>query len=317
MLTILTNLFPVWVLAGALLALARPEVFTWFSGPLIPWGLAVIMLGMGLTLSPKDFEGVVKDPKRVALGLVLQYTVMPSLGWMLGHLFGLPAPLAVGLVLVASCPGGTASNVVTYLAKADVALSVTMTSVSTLIAVILTPALTTWLASSRVDVNGWGLFWSTVQVVVLPVLAGVLMNRFLPALTRRLLPVSPLVAVLFITLIVSSIVGQGKARILDAGWTLVAAVFALHAFGFFLGYVLSRLTVRDRVAARTVSIEVGMQNSGLGAVLARQNFADPLVAIPSAISSVFHSVIASALAAVWSRTAPDAHGDPGDRGGRR
>lgn len=301
MLTLLTNLFPVWVLVGASLALARPELFTWFSGPLIPWGLGMIMLGMGLTLSPKDFEGVVKDPQRVALGVILQYTVMPFLGWSLGYLFQLPTPLAVGLVLVAACPGGTASNVVTFLAKADVALSVTMTSVSTLIAVVLTPALTAWLAGSRVDVNGWGLFWSTVQVVILPILAGVLVNRSLPSVTRRLLPASPLVAVIFITLIVSSIVGQGKTHILAAGWRLVAAVFSLHAFGFLFGYLVSHAVVRDRITSRTVSIEVGMQNSGLGAVLARQNFADPLVAIPSAISSVFHSVIASALAAVWSR----------------
>lgn len=301
MLSALTNLFPVWVLIGAALALVRPEWFTWFSGPMIPWGLAVIMLGMGLTLSLKDFEGVIRDPKRVALGVILQYTVMPSLGWLLGYVFQLPAPLAAGLVLVASCPGGTASNVVTYLAKADVPLSVTMTAVSTLLAVILTPALTLWLAGSRIDVNGWGLFWSTVQVVILPILAGAAMNRFLPKVTRVLLPVSPLVAVLFITLICSSIVGQGKTHILDAGWKLVAAVFCLHALGFLFGYALAHTVQRNRTTSRTVSIEVGMQNSGLGAVLARQNFADPLVAIPSAISSVFHSVIASVLAAVWRR----------------
>lgn len=301
MLAALTRLFPLWVLAGGALALVNPALFTWFSGPLIPWGLAIIMLGMGLALTPRDFEGVLRDPKRVALGVALQYTVMPFLGWSLGYLFRLPAPLAAGLVLVASCPGGTASNVVTFLARADVALSVTMTSVSTLIAVVLTPALTAWLAGSRVEVNGWGLLWSTVQVVILPVLSGVLLNRRLPGLTRRILPASPLVAVIFITLICSSIVGQGRTQILEAGWTLIAAVFCLHAFGFAAGYALAAAAVRDRVTSRTVSIEVGMQNSGLGAVLARSNFTDPLVAIPSAISSVFHSVIASVLAAVWRR----------------
>ncbi|MBP9733380.1 MAG: bile acid:sodium symporter family protein [Candidatus Omnitrophica bacterium] len=302
MLNLLTNLFPVWVLAGAVLALAKPELFTWFSGPMIPWGLAVIMLGMGLTLSPKDFEGVIRDPKRVALGVMLQYTVMPFLGWLLGYLFRLPMPLAAGLILVSACPGGTASNVVAFIAKADVALSVTMTSVSTLLAVLMTPTLTAWLAGSRIDVNGWGLFWSTVQVVILPVLTGVLLNKFIPSVTRRILPASPLVAVIFITLIVASIVGQGKAQIFEAGWTLIAAVFCLHAFGFGLGYAAAAVVARDRMTSRTVSIEVGMQNSGLGAVLARQNFADPLVAIPSAISSVFHSVIASALAGIWNRT---------------
>ena len=306
MLNRLTNLFPVWVLAASLLALWIPEIFTWFKGPLIPAGLGVIMLGMGLTLSPDDFKGVLKYPQWVFLGILLQYTVMPASGWALGYFFRLPAPLAVGLILVASCPGGTASNVVSYLAKADVSLSVTMTSISTLMAVFMTPLLTTWLAGSRVDVNGWGLFWSTIQVVILPVTAGVLMNRYLHRFTQKIVTAAPLVAVLFITLIVASIVGAGKKEIIKAGPALILAVFSLHCSGFFFGYVFSRLTAKNEIASRTVSIEVGMQNSGLGVVLARQIFADPVTAIPSAISSVFHSLIASLLAAYWRRDA-DSH----------
>jgi BASS family bile acid:Na+ symporter len=306
LMAVLTNAFPLWVLAGALLALWHPPLFTWFSGPLITAGLAVIMLGMGLTLEASDFRRVASRKRLVLLGAVLQYTVMPAIGWLTARAFELPAPFAVGLILVACCPGGTASNVVTYLARADVPLSVTMTAVSTLVAAVMTPALTTLLASSRVDVPAAGLFTSTVQVVILPVLAGLLMRTYLPSVTRLVLPAAPLTAVLMITLIVASIIGAGRTEILSAGVRLILAVFTLHAAGFAVGYSLSRLLGTDVRSARTVSIEVGMQNSGLGVVLARQNFASPLVAIPSAISSLFHSLIASALAGVWRRSSAGA-----------
>ena len=303
MITRLTNLFPLWVLVASISSLLHPALFAWFKGPLITLGLGIIMLGMGLTLAPKDFEGVLKYPFWVFLGILLQYTVMPASGWAFSYLYHLPTPFAVGLILVAACPGGTASNVVSFLAKADVPLSVTMTSISTLVAVVMTPLLTMLLAGSRVAVNGWGLFWSTIQVVILPLALGVLMNRFSPRLTKKWVGVSPLVAVFFITLIVASIVGAGRDEILKAGPSLVLAVFSLHASGFFFGYLFSRLATGNEITARTISIEVGMQNSGLGVVLARQNFPNPATAIPSAISSVFHSLIASLLAAFWRRDA--------------
>jgi BASS family bile acid:Na+ symporter len=235
------------------------------------------------------------------LGFALQYTVMPFLGWSISYLFQLPTPLAAGLILVACCPGGTASNVVTYLAKGNVPLSVTMTACSTLFAVIMTPTLTTLLIGNRISVNGWGLFWSTVQVVILPIAVGVLLNRFFKKGVEKILPAAPLVAVIFITLIVASIVGMGQEYILKSGLQLIGAVFCLHLFGFLFGYVLSRIVSKDEVSARTISIEVGMQNSGLGVVLARQNFTNPIVAIPCAISSVLHSLIGSLLAAYWRR----------------
>jgi bile acid:Na+ symporter, BASS family len=261
----------------------------------------VIMLGMGLTLETADFARVARSKRLVAIGVALQYLVMPAVGWLSAWAYGLPAPFAVGLILVACCPGGTASNVVSYLARADVPLSVVMTAVSTLLAALMTPTLTAMLASSRIDVPAGGLFVSTVQVVILPVAAGLLLRRLWPRLTAALLPVAPLAAVVMITLIVASIIGAGRDDIIAAGPRLLLAVCTLHAGGFVLGFASSRLLAADLRAARTISIEVGMQNSGLGVVLARQNFADPLVAIPSAISSLFHSLIASALAGWWRR----------------
>ena len=298
----ITNAFPLWVLAASVLALWRPGLFTWFTGPLLTIGLAVIMLGMGLTLGLEDWRRVVNRRVALSAGVVLQYTVMPALGWTLAWLYALPTPLAVGLILVSCCPGGTASNVICFLGRLDVALSVAMTATSTLLAVVMTPLLTAWLAGSRVDVPAGGLLLSTVQVVVLPLAAGALMNRWTPRLTARILPVAPLAAVAMITLIVASIIGAQRDTILAAAVRLPLAVASLHAAGFLFGYAFTRLLGHDAHTARTISVEVGMQNSGLGVVLARQNFADPLVAIPSAISSLFHSLIASLLAAFWRRS---------------
>jgi BASS family bile acid:Na+ symporter len=235
----------------------------------------------------------------VALGFAAQFTIMPLLGWALGRLFALETPFAVGLILVACCPGGTASNVVTYLARANVCLSVVMTMCSTFAAVFMTPLLTSWLAGTLVAVDAWGLFRSTFQVVVLPVVLGVWLNRQAPRLMQRVQVGLPLVSVVVIALICASIIGGSAAAVRDAAGRLLGAVFGLHAGGFALGYVVARLTGWDKIVARTVSIEVGMQNSGLGVVLARRHFADPLTAVPCAISSVFHSVIGSILAGWW------------------
>jgi len=300
LLTGLTNAFPIWVVALSAVALFQPAWFAWFSGPWIVWGLAVVMLGMGLTLTLDDFRSVTRMPGAVGLGLVAQFTIMPGLGWSLGRAFGLETPFAVGLILVACCPGGTASNVVTYLARANVCLSVVMTMCSTFAAVAMTPLLTSWLAGTLVKVDAWGLFQSTFQVVVLPVVIGVWLNRLAPRLVQRVQLGLPLVSVIVIAMICASIIGGSASAIQEAALRLLGAVFCLHAGGFALGYLVTRLTVRDRTTARTISIEVGMQNSGLGVVLARRHFADPLTAVPCAISSVFHSVIGSVLAGWWS-----------------
>ena len=299
----LTNAFPLWVLLASALSLVWPGLFTWFSGPLIPIGLAVIMLSMGMTIGFEDFRRMWGQRGAVLPGVALQYTVMPGFGWLLAWLFDLPTPFAVGLILVSCCPGGTASNVISFLARADVALSVTMTATSTLLAALMTPTLTAVLAGSRVDVPAVGVLLDTGQVVVLPVLGGALLKWKLPAVSRRVEPIAPLVAVIAITLIVASIIGAGRENVLDAGLRLVGAVFTLHVCGFLFGYLAGRLLVKRELASRTISIEVGMQNSGLGVVLAQQNFASPLVALPCAISAVFHSLIGSLVAAVWRPSA--------------
>jgi len=302
-----TNLFPVWVLIGGALALWHPNWFTWFSGEFITWGLAVIMLGMGITLSVDDFKAVLKIPRAIAAGFFAQYLIMPSLGWSIAHLLKLETSFAVGLILVACCPGGTASNVVAYLARANVALSVLMTMATTFGAIVMTPLLTKWLAGEYVPVPAWGLFLSTVKIVLAPLVIGLTLNRYVPKFVKFVLPVSPLISVLTITLICASIIGgsveilrKSKAGIEGSIGILLLAVFLLHAGGFFLGYLFGKILRYDKIICRTISIEVGMQNSGLGTALAKAHFTSlPLAPLPCAISATFHSVIGSILAGIW------------------
>lgn len=296
----LADAFPIWVLATCGWALVEPNAFAWFTDEAIVVGLAVIMFGMGITLTLDDFARVAARPATVAAGFVGQFLIMPASGWAVASLLRLEPPLAVGLILVACCPGGTASNVVTALARADVALSVVMTACTTLGAVVMTPLLTKLLAGQLVEVDAWGLFASTVKVVILPVIAGVAVNRWLPAAVRAVQPVAPLVSVITIALVCASVIGRNAAEVRASGPRLLAAVVLLHAAGFAIGHAFARLLGYDRKVARTISIEVGMQNSGLGVVLARRHFpAEPLTAVPCAISSVVHSLIGSLLAAVW------------------
>lgn len=294
------NAFPFIVFGCSALALWHPVLFTWFSGPWITYGLGIIMLGMGITLQMEDFTRVLKFPSWVFAGVLLQYTVMPLSGWAIAKLLELPDNYAVGLILVACCPGGTASNVVSYLARANVALSVTLTTLSTILAVAMTPWLTAQLAGERMPIDGWGLFVSTLQVVLLPVALGILMNRFIPKVTQQITRISPSIAVLVIALIVASVLGAGREQVLAAGPELLLGVVLLHSCGFGFGYLLSKLWNRSETVARTVAIEVGMQNSGLGAHLARTHFpAGSGVDIPSAISALTHCMIGSLLAAIY------------------
>lgn len=298
--TAMTNFFPLFVVGAAALGLIQPAAFSWFGTELLAPSLGVTMLGMGLGLTFQDFQRVLSSPARVFMGFVLQYTIMPFLAFAVSKAFCLPVDLTIGLCLVGCCPGGTASNVVTYLARADVALSVAMTTVSTLGAVVMTPALTQLLLGTLVPVDSIALLLSTVQVVLLPVIAGTALNQAFPEQVSRTAPLAALSAVILIALICGSVMAQSATSVLSAGHRLLGAVVTLHAGGFALGYLCSKALRCPEAVAKTAAIEVGMQNSALGALLSTKHFAGhPLAAAVCAISACTHSVIGSLLAAFW------------------
>ena len=292
-LSLISRYFPIWVICVSILSIYNPKIFIWFTDDMITYGLAGIMLGMGLTLKFNDFIQIIRMPHWILIGLFLQFTVMPMLGWSLAFFFDLPKFFAVGLILVSCCPGGTASNVIVYLSKTNLPLSVSMTTISTLSAIIMTPILTSIYSGTYLEVDSLGLFLSTTKVVLIPIFVGILFNIFLPRLTNKITPFSPSAAVILICLIVGSIIGQGKEIILNSGMNLFYSIIILHFFGFIFGYIFCYLITKNKFVSKTISIEVGMQNSGLGVVLARDNFVNPSTAIPSAISSLVHSVMGS------------------------
>ena len=295
----ITRSFPLIVTIFTILGLTYPQTIIWFKGEWITMGLAGIMLGMGLTLRASDFMLVVKNPKWVLTGLGLQFIVMPILGWLVAKFLELSPPFAVGIILVSCCPGGTASNVIAYLSKAEVALSLCMTAFSTLAAVFLTPFLTLQLSGSYLEIPTAGLFFSTSKVVLIPIILGVLLNQYLPKVISKVIHLAPPFAVILISLIVGSIVGQGKEVILDSGGRLLLGLIFLHFLGFLIGFIISWSVFKNWKVAKTISIEVGMQNSGLGVVLARENFTSPLVAVPAALSSLIHSLLGSFFVSIF------------------
>lgn len=310
----LTQFFPLIAGTASALALWRPEIFTWFGPLFIKISLALIMFFTGLSLTVADFRRIALNPAPVAVGFGLQYTVMPFMGWLAAEAFQLPREVAAGLILVACCPGGTASNIITYLARADVPLSVTMTAVSTLAAAVVTPALSAWLIGARVPVDVLSMMADTALVILLPIALALVAQRIFTSWTANLVSSANFLAVVAVTLIVASIIGSSRERILTGGWKIVAAVFVLHSGGFLLGYFLARGLRMDIIRARTISIEVGMQNSGLGVVLATRHLG-AMAAVPCAISSLMHSLIGSVLAAYFSRRtgAAASAAEPGPR----
>ncbi|KFK42231.1 hypothetical protein AALP_AA2G228600 [Arabis alpina] len=296
--------FPIWVSLGCLLGLMRPSTFNWVTPNWTIGGLTITMLGMGMTLTLDDLRGALKMPKELFAGFILQYSVMPLSGYLVSKLLNLPAHYAAGLILVGCCPGGTASNIVTYIARGNVALSVLMTAASTLTAVVMTPLLTAKLAKQYITVDAFGLLMSTLQVVLLPVLAGAFLNQYFQKLVKFVSPVMPPIAVGTVAILCGYAIGQNSSAILMSGKQVVLASCLLHVSGFLFGYVFSRLLGIDVASSRTISIEVGMQNSVLGVVLATQHFGNPLTAVPCAVSSVAHSIIGSVLAGFWRRSSP-------------
>lgn len=297
----INNAFALWLAIGLAWAWLVPAHFTWFRSH-IPLGLGIIMLGMGLTLRFADFRDALKTPWIALLGLLVQFIIMPLAGWAVAGWMELSPPMAAGLILVACCPGGTASNVITHLANGNLPLSVLMTACSTFAAVGLTPLLMELYAGAQVPVPVGDMLLDMATVVLLPILAGLLLNHFLGAAVKKIEPATPLVSIFFIILIVGAIVGGQKKAISDSAGALLLAVFVVHSIGFAMGYLLARVCGLSTRDARTVSIEVGMQNSGLGAKLAATHFTNPLTPVPAALSAVCHCIIGSALAAWWRRS---------------
>ena len=301
MLQRLALLFPLWMILSGAIALCWPHWLTAMNqGPVMVLILAFIMLCMGLTLTLEDFRRIARLPGAVAIGFAAQYSIMPLLAWGVAHALTLPPHFAVGLILVGCCPGGTASNLVTYIAGADVALSVVMTVCSTLAAVILTPLLTQFFAGTLVPVDAWLLFKQTFQVVIIPVVLGVLLNRWAPRLVLSVMPVAPLLSVIGVCFICAVVFAANAGAILEHGLQLILAAALLHGGGFLIGYNFARIFGCGQQSARTISIEVGMQNSGLAIVLAKQACPLlPLAPVVGAVSAVMHSLLGSLLAVLW------------------
>jgi len=299
-----TRLYPVWLVGTAVLAFFKPDTLLWFSGQWIVWALSLSMLGMGFTLTIEDFARLRSMPGAAGLGFAAQYTIMPLVGWFVSWALNLEPGLAVGLILVASCPGGMASNMITFLAGANVALSVVLTMISTLLAFIATPLWTSALAGQYVPVDALGLCKSTLQAVVLPVVVGVLCNWRFPRAVAKVAPFGPPVAVVGLSLITGGIVAVNAEAMAAHFGSLVLAALAIHVLGFVLGYGLSRVLRYPEEIARTVSIEVGMQNGGMAAMLARQHFSmEPLAAVPAVFSGVMQNILGGLLASWWKARA--------------
>lgn len=293
------TVFPLIIIAAFFWGFLAPSTAT----PLIPYVnviLGVIMFGMGLTLTAPDFALVFTRPLPVLIGVVAQFVIMPLTALLLVAVFQLPPSLAVGVILVGCAPGGTSSNVISYLAKGDVALSVTMTSISTLLAPILTPLLTLWLAGEYLPVSTAEMAVSVVKMVLIPVLGGVVVRLALRGVINRVLPILPWVSVIGIALVLAGVVSNSAEKLAEAGLLVLAVVILHNALGYLLGYTAGKVFRQSERASRTTAIEVGMQNSGLAATLAATYF-EPISALPAAVFSVWHNISGGVLAMVFRR----------------
>lgn len=290
------------VLVIAALALFVPASCLWIQTSWVNYLLMIVMFGMGLTLKPSDFVVVFKRPKDVIIGCVAQFTLMPIIAFLLGKGFGLEAGLLAGVILVGTCPGGTSSNVITYLSKGDVALSVGMTSVNTLLAPFLTPAITYLLLRTSVTVDVVSMFTSIIKVVIVPILLGFVINKFFGKFVSKALDILPVVSVVAITLIVAAVVSHNSSKILETGLVVFAVVILHNVLGYALGYLLGRILKLPLSKKKALSVEIGMQNSGLATSLAGSAFPDLAMAtVPGAIFSVWHNISGAILANIFRK----------------
>lgn len=295
--------FAVWVLLFAVLGFVFPDTFKFF-GPYIVTLLGIIMFGMGLTLSLEDFREVVRRPVDVGIGVAAQFLIMPLLAVVLTKIIPMAPEVAAGVILVGCCPGGTSSNVMTYLGKGDVALSVACTSVTTLAAPLVTPFLVWFFASTYLPVDAMAMFISIVKVILVPLALGVLAQKLIPGVVKAAVPVLPLVSVTGIVLIVAAVVAGSKGAIATSGLMIFAVVVLHNGIGYLLGFTAAKLSGMPLAKRKAIAIEVGMQNSGLGAALANAHFS-PLAAVPSAIFSVWHNISGALLANYFARMKDD------------
>ncbi|MBD8032509.1 MULTISPECIES: bile acid:sodium symporter family protein [Solibacillus] len=295
------NTFAIWVLVAAGLAIWLPEYFTWI-GSYITLLLGIVMFGMGMTLKVDDFKLILQHPKGVIIGIVSQFVIMPLLAFALAKIFNLPPEIAVGVILVGCCPGGTSSNVMTFLAKGNTALSVTITSCTTLLAPFVTPALIYLLASEWLPVSFMAMFMSVIKVVLIPIILGIIAQFLFKPLVEKSVDILPTVSVVAIVMIVAAVVSGSRDKILETGLIIFAIVILHNGLGYLLGFLVAKLFKLQYDDQKAVSIEVGMQNSGLGAQLAMAHF-DPVAAVPSAIFSFWHNISGPVLATYWGSKA--------------
>lgn len=290
------------VVVGAMFALFLPDIaINLVKTSWVTYILGVIMFGMGLTVKVDDFKELLVRPKLVIIGILSQFIIMPLIALILVKIFNLPLALAIGVVLVGTCPGGTSSNVITYLSKGDVALSVAITSCTTLLAPFMTPFLTELLIGHSIDINTFAMFLSIVKVVVVSIVLGIIFHKFLPKLTDTLKEILPLISSLGITAIVIAVVSVNATNIIS-NFGIIVVVILHNLFGYLFGYLVGKVTSKDMTKVKALSIEVGMQNSGLATSLAITHFASyPLAAVPGALFSVWHNISGGILASIYSR----------------
>ncbi len=301
---LLSRYVGVMVLLAAVVALLLPKSFGWIDTVYINPLLGLVMFGMGLTLDPGDFKIVFSRPKDVIVGCLAQFIVMPGLAWLLAKAFLLPPELAIGVILVGCCPGGTASNVMTFLAKGDLALSVGMTATSTVLAPFLTPFLTWMIAGTYVHVDALSMFLSIVQVVILPIIVGFAVQKYCPKFTGKAVGYLPGFSSLAITLIAGTVVAHSAERLLSSGMVVVLVVMLHNICGLLLGFSIGKLLHLEYKKCVAISIEVGMQNSGLACSLATLHFAAyPMATIPGAIFSVWHNISGALMARIYGSRA--------------
>lgn len=290
------------VLAVAALALFVPASGVWIPLKAVNYLLMVVMFGMGLTMKLNDFKVVFVHPKEMIVGCVAQFTIMPLLAFALGKIFGLEAALLAGVILVGTCPGGTSSNVITYMGKGNVALSVGMTSVNTLLSPVLTPAITYLLLHTSVNVDVWAMCLSILQVVILPIALGFVVNRFAGKFVARAVELLPVISVIAICLIVSTVVSHNAGKIMTTGAIVFVVVILHNLLGYACGFGVGKLFRMDLAKTKALTVEIGMQNSGLATSLAASAFPSLAMAtVPGAIFSVWHNISGAVLAGFLQR----------------